>query len=194
MPRYVAQMDLELREAKDEGAVLREEIEARVREVLKERLAELDVRRAREVRELDPVSESSSRDARGTWKPDSPPQTKEQRDQMAQGGQEQVAQMERRLELSQEARLAASRSRPRPNPWPGSKFDSNGPSTNACEKTRNGSEKYVELLARLKTEVDQGLAHTITSAEFDRAVTDRVSRSLETARISDPEIDGGTRQ
>ncbi len=181
----VAQMDLELREAKDEGAVLREEIEARVREVLKERLAELDVRRAREVRELESrfgvLVEGRARDLETRLTAT----TKEQRDQMAQGGQEQVAQMERRLELSQEARLAAS-VEAQTQSLAGlqvrlqSYFDQR-----MREDQEREREKYVELLARLKTEVDQGLAHTITSAEFDRAVTDRVSRSLETARISD---------
>ncbi|MGI0155825.1 MAG: hypothetical protein ACREDE_06795, partial [Thermoplasmata archaeon] len=49
----VAQMDIELREAKEQGTALREEIESRVRDVLKERLSDVDLRRAREVRDLE---------------------------------------------------------------------------------------------------------------------------------------------
>jgi hypothetical protein len=211
----VAQMDLEVREAKDQGATVREEVEGRVREVLKERFAELEVRRAREVRELESrfgvlvegrakdletrlggqvdgrskeletrlsvLAEGRSKDLEARLAA----ATKEQRDQMAQGGQAQVAQMERRIELAQEARLAAS-VEAQTQSLAGlqvrlqSYFDQR-----MREDQEREREKYVELLARLKTEVDQGLAHTITSAEFDRAVSDRVTRSLEAARIAD---------
>src|SRR5208283_1276047 len=49
----VAQIDLELREAQEQGTVLREEIEGRVRDVMKERMTEADQRRAKEVRDLE---------------------------------------------------------------------------------------------------------------------------------------------
>jgi len=184
----VAQMDIELREAKDQGIALREQIEARVRDVLKERLAEIDQRRAREVRELESrlgllvdgrVKDLEGRLASGA---------KEQREQLAQGGQQQIAQMERRLELAQEARLAAT-VEAQTQALAGlqvrlqSYFDQR-----MREDQEREREKYVELLARLKTEVDQGLAHTIDSAEFDRAVGDRVGRALETVRAADRKV------
>ena len=49
----VAQIDLELREAQEQGTVLREEIEARVRDLMKERMTESDQRRVKELRDLE---------------------------------------------------------------------------------------------------------------------------------------------
>ena len=181
----VAQMDIELREAKDQGVALREEVEARVREVLKERLAEIDQRRAREVRELESrlglLIDGRSKDLESRLSAGS----KEQREQIVQGEQQQVAAMERRLELAHEARIAAA-VESQTQALAGlqvrlqSYFDQR-----MREDQEREREKYVELLARLKTEVDQGLAHTIDSAEFDRAVGDRVGRALETVRAAD---------
>ncbi len=181
----VAQMDIELREAKDQGSALREEIEGRVREVLKERLAELDQRRTREVRELESrlglLVEGRSKDLEGRLSLSG----KEQREQLVQGEMEQFAQMERRLELANEARLAAT-VEAQTQSLAGLQvrlqtyFDQR-----MREDQEREREKYVELLARLKTEVDQGLAHTINSAEFDRAVGERVTRSLEVGRVAD---------
>ncbi len=181
----VAQMDIELREAKDQGVALREEIEGRVREILKERLAEIDQRRTREVRDLEArlgiLIEGRAKDLEAKLSVGA----KEHREQVAQGGQQQVAQMERRLELAQEARLAGV-VESQTQALAGlqvrlqSYFDQR-----MREDQEREREKYVELLARLKTEVDQGLAHTIGSAEFDRAVGDRVGRALETVRAAD---------
>jgi len=181
----VAQMDIELREAKDQGVALREEIEARVREILKERLAEIDTRRTREVRDLETklglLIDGRAKDLETRWNAIA----KEQREQLAQTGQQQVAAMERRLELGQEARLAAT-VESQTQALAGlqvrlqSYFDQR-----MREDQEREREKYVELLARLKTEVDQGLAHTIGSADFDRAVAERVGRALETLRAAD---------
>jgi len=49
----VAQIDLELREAQEQGTVLREEIEARVRDVLKDRMTDFDTKHTKELRELE---------------------------------------------------------------------------------------------------------------------------------------------
>ncbi len=181
----VAQMDIELREAKDQGVALREEIEGRVREILKERLSEIDQRRTREVRDLEArlgiLIEGRAKDLEAKLSVGA----KEHRDQVAQGGQQQIAQMERRLELAQEARLAGV-VESQTQALAGlqvrlqSYFDQR-----MREDQEREREKYVELLARLKTEVDQGLSHTIDSAEFDRAVGDRVTRALETVRAAD---------
>jgi hypothetical protein len=48
-----AQMEVELAETKEQGTALREQIESRVRELLRERLTEIDLTRARDVRELE---------------------------------------------------------------------------------------------------------------------------------------------
>src|SRR5208282_6179064 len=50
------------------------------------------------------------------------------------------------------------------------------------ENQEREREKYVELLARLKSEVDQSLAKTIDSNKFDAVIRDRVARGLEAAR------------
>ncbi|MGI0072037.1 MAG: hypothetical protein ACRECT_08255 [Thermoplasmata archaeon] len=181
----IAQMDIELREAKEQGATLREEIEGRVRELLKERLSESDVRRSREIRELEQrlglLVDGRTKDLEnrvlvgGT----------EQRENMLQGWQDQLAQTERRLELAHEARVTAA-SEAQTQALAGlqvrlqSYFDQR-----MREDQDREREKYVELLARLKTDVDQGLAHTIDSPEFDRAVRERTTRVVESLRLAD---------
>jgi hypothetical protein len=181
----VAQMDIELREAKEQGSALREEIEGRVRDVMQERLGDLDQRRTREVRDLEQrlglIIDGRTKDLEARLTAGA----KEKGAQGALKDQEMVAQLERRLTLAQDSRLASS-AEAQTQALAGlqvrlqSYFDQRMHEDQGSER-----EKYVELLARLKTEVDQGLAHTIGSAEFDRAVRERVLRTLESLRPAD---------
>ena len=50
------------------------------------------------------------------------------------------------------------------------------------ENQEREREKYVELLARLKSEVEQSLEKTIDSSKFDAVIHDRVARGLEGGR------------
>jgi hypothetical protein len=192
----VAQIDLELREAKEQGGTLREEIEGRVSTVMKDRLAELDQRRVRDVRDLEQrlallvdgrAKDLETRVAVGNREVEArlTLAAKDQREKGLQGMQDQVAQMEKRLELAHEARLAAT-VEAQTQSLAGlqvrlqSYFDQR-----MREDQEREREKYVELLARLKTEVDRGLAHTINSTEFDRAVRERALQTLEVARAAD---------
>ena len=181
----VAQMDLELQEAKEQGSALREEIEARVRAVMKERLDELEQRRAREVRELEQrlgiLVDGRTKDLETR----SAAATTEQRDKAVQSLQEQIVQLERRMGLATEARLtraveAQTQSVAGLQVRLQSYFDQR-----LREDQEHEREKYVELLARFKTEVDQALAHTIDSSVFDKAVRERVAQTLESLRAAD---------
>ncbi|HTW40418.1 MAG TPA: hypothetical protein VMF04_06170 [Thermoplasmata archaeon] len=181
----IAQMDLEIREAKEQGSTLREEIEGRVQAILKERLTELDARRTKEARESEQrlailvdgrVKDLETRVISSLGA---------QRDALQRSSQDQIAQVERRLELADQARLA-SLTESQNTALAGlqvrlqSYFDQR-----MREDQEREREKYVELLARLKTEVDQGLAHTVDSAEFDRAVQTRTLRTVEALHLAD---------
>jgi hypothetical protein len=179
----IAQMDLSLREAKDQGSLLREQIESRVHDVLKERLAELDQKRAKEVRDLEQrlgvLVDGRARDVETRLGLGA----KELRAAILQSAEEQIAASERRLEIENQARLNAS-AEEQTAALAGlqvrlqSYFDQK-----LREDQDREREKYVELLARLKTEVDQGFAHSVDSAEFDRGVRERVAQVVQSMRI-----------
>jgi hypothetical protein len=181
----VAQMEVQVQEAKEQGGSLREEIEGRVRELLKNQLAELDPKRARELRDLESrldllvdgrVKDLESRvTAQGTAA----------RDKASVVEQEQLAQIERRLGLATEARVARA-------------VEATTQSTAGLqvrlqsyidqrlrEEKDQERDKYVELLARFKTEVDQALARTIDSAGFETAVREHVAEAVTALRAAD---------
>lgn len=178
----VAQIDLELREAHEQGTALREEIEARVRDVLKDRLVELDQKRGKELRELEQrlglLVEGRSKDLEtriqtgitAGW------------EKMRAGTGEQIAQAEKRWNVDGEARLSET-SDAQTQALAGlqvrlqSYFEQK-----LRENQEREREKYVELLARLKSEVDQSLAKTIDSNKFDAVIRDRVARELDAGR------------
>jgi hypothetical protein len=222
----IAQMDLEVREAKEQGSTLREEIEGRMNAILKDRLAEIDARRTKESRDLEQrlallvdgrvkdlearvgATIGSQRDLLTKATTDQSKDLEQrvgslvdgrvkelearvaatlgsQRDALTRSSQEQIAQAERRLELADQARLttltdAQNAALAGLQVRLQSYFDQR-----MREDQEREREKYVELLARLKTEVDQGLAHTVDSAEFDRAVQARTLRTVESLKLAD---------
>jgi hypothetical protein len=181
----VAQLDLELQEAKEHGGALREEIEGRVRDLMKERLAEVEQRRVREVRELEQrlglLLDGRAKDLEARLAATAT----EQRAKILQAEQEQIAQAERRLGLASEARLTRA-VETQTQSVAGlqvrlqSYFDQR-----LREDQEREREKYTQLLARFKTEVDQGLAHMTDSSAFDAAVRTRIAQTLESARVAD---------
>jgi hypothetical protein len=189
----VAQLELEVAEAKEQNSALREQIEARVRALIDGRFAELDQHRQKDVRDLEQrlglLVDGRSKDL-------------EQRvatlvDARAREGdgriaaqvetvrvqlEDRLAQSAKRLELDREARLTEigethTKSLAGLQVRMQSYLD---------QKIREDQEreraKYVELLARLKAEVDEALARTIDSARFDAAVRERVGRAVSEAR------------
>ena len=178
----VAQLELEIAETKEQGASLREEIESRVRDVLKEREQALEQRRAKDVRELEQklgvLVDGRSKDL-------------ETRMSSAIGGvqdralgaaDERLAQLERRLSIEQEAR-AAEVAESQTQSLAGfqvrmqSFFEQK-----LRENQERERDKYVELLARFKGEMDQALSRTMDSGRFDAAVQERVARAIAQAR------------
>jgi hypothetical protein len=178
----VAQLDLELAETKDQASALREEVQARVRDLLTERIAELDQRRTKEVRELETrvgiLVDGRSKDLEKRLSA----AVAEQREKILALADERIGQAENRVATEREARVA----------------EVSEASTAAVaglqvrlqayfeqkirENQEREREKYVELLARLKSEVEASLTNTIDSTKFDAAVRDRVGRMLQTAR------------
>jgi hypothetical protein len=271
----VAQLDLEITEAKEQGSALREEIENRVRTLVDSRFTELEQKRVKDVREMEQrigllvdgrskdlearlraqsdaraaeveqkrLREGQERDVRVAGAVDArsrevearltalvdartadvaQKRDREGREQDTRLGglldaraheleahmaaliearshevearvsnqvsisrtavEERIAQASKRLEVDREARLAEI-------------SDTHSKSLAGLQvrmqsyldlKMREDSDrertKYVELLARLKGEVDDALARTIDSSRFDEAVRERVARSMEESR------------
>jgi len=178
----VAQLDLEVRETKDQANALREEIESRVRQVLNERLTELDQRRAKEVRDLDQRwgllldGRSKEVEARLNATADAG------RSKALEAFDERLQSVERRLGVELEARTAEL-GESQSQTLAGFQVRIQGFFEQKLRENQDRErEKYVELFARFKTEVDQALARTIDSTKFDAAVRERVHRLLETNR------------
>jgi len=178
----VAQIDLELREAQEQGTAIREEIEGRVRELLSERMTELDQRRVKETRELEQrvglLVDGRTKDVESRILAGS----SDAREKLVAAQEARVAQAEKRLAVEGEARIA-ERSEAQTQALAGlqvrmqSYFEQK-----LRENQEREREKYLELLARLKTDVDQSLAKTIDSNKFDAVIRDRVARDLEASR------------
>ena len=177
-----AQLELEIRESKEQSVALREEIEGRVRDLLKERTADLEAKRMKDVRDLDQrlslLLEGRSKDAETRFL------TALQADrEKSQGSfEERVAAAERRLSVEQEAR-ASELAEAQTQTLAGFQVRMQSFFEQKLRENQDRErEKYVELLARFKGEVDQALARTIDSTKFDAAIRERVNRLLEAAR------------
>jgi hypothetical protein len=205
----VAQLELEVSEAKEQNSTLREQIEARVRALIEGRSAELEQRRAKDLRELDQrlgllvEGRTKELEQRLTLAGDVRSKELEQRlggstDARAKEMEtrilaqvqaaraqfeDRVSQSSKRLEIDREARLTEI-------------GDTHAKSLAGLQvrmqsyldqKIREDQErergKYVELLARLKAEVDEALARTIDSTRFDAAVRERVARAVAEQRV-----------
>jgi hypothetical protein len=230
----VAQLELEVSEAKEQNSALREQIETRVRTLVDNRFADLETRRTKEVRDLEQrmgllldgrskdleqrlaqmvdgrskdvelragiQSDVRSKDveARVGGLVDARTRELEQRLTVSIEGrakdtegrvtaqlnttrallEDRLAQSAKRLEIDREARLSEigethTKSLAGLQVRMQSYLD---------QKIREDQDrergKYVELLARLKAEVDEALARTIDSTRFDAAVRERVARAL----------------
>jgi hypothetical protein len=178
----VAQIDLELREANEQGTVLREEIEGRVRDLLQERLVELDQRRAKETRDLEQrlglLVDGRTKDVENRILA----ANAETREKLSSAQEDRVAQAEKRWSLDGEARIAQT-SEAQTQALAGLQVRLQSYFEQKLRENQDRErEKYVELLARLKSEVDQSLSKTIDSNKFDAVIRDRVARDLEAAR------------
>ncbi|HTT45046.1 MAG TPA: hypothetical protein VMH38_03395 [Thermoplasmata archaeon] len=178
----VAQIDLELREAQEQGTSLREEIEGRLRDLLKERNAETEAKRAKETRELEQrlglLIDGRTKDVESRLQA----ANADLKEKLAAAQEDRVAQAEKRWSMSGEARIAETHDA-QSQALAGlqvrlqSYFEQK-----LRENQEREREKYVELLARLKSDVDQSLAKTIDSSKFDAVIRDRVARGLEAGR------------
>jgi hypothetical protein len=177
-----AQIDLELRETKEQGTALREEIEGRVRDLLKERAADLDLRRAKEVRDLEQrlglLLDGRTKDLEGRLTA----AIADQKEKLTTVLDERVGAAERRLGVEREARVSEV-SESQTQALAGLQVRLQAyVEQKVRENQEREQEKYVELLARLKGDVEQSLAKSINSTKFDEAVRERVAQVLETSR------------
>ncbi len=204
----VAQLELEVSEVKEQTATVREQVEGRVRALIDARFTEFDQRRLKDVRDLeqrlglllDGRSKeleqrlSTALDGRSRESEQRLAQSWEARAKELDGRQtaqlqatraqldERVTQNAKRLEIDREARLAEigethAKSLAGLQVRMQAYLDQKMREDQDRERT-----KYVELLARLKAEVDEALARTIDSTRFDSAVRERVAKSIAETR------------
>ncbi len=178
----VAQLDLELLEAKEQGTSVREETEARVREILDGRLAEAEQRRTRESRELEQrvgiLVDGRTKDI-------------EEHLTAALGGEAQrlsasaddrVAHVERRLAVERDARLAEINEAHRASLAGLQVRMQSFVEQMVRENQAAEQEKYVELLARLKADLEGTIASTFSSPEFGAQLQEATAGAVEAAR------------
>jgi len=180
----VAQLDLEIVEAKEQGAALREEVESRVQEILKQHLDEVALRTAKETRDselrLGLLLEGRAKDTEAKLTAAFAAQA----NPLAAAIDERVTDAERRLAVERDARLeeiseAQSTAVAGLQVRMQSFFE-----MRIREDQARAEEKYVELLARLKAELEQNVDRSLASPKFDVALRDRLARIVE-ARAAD---------
>ncbi|HTT16996.1 MAG TPA: hypothetical protein VMH49_06555 [Thermoplasmata archaeon] len=178
----VAQLDLELLEAKEQGQALREEVEARVREILDARLTEGEQRRTREMRELEQrvgiLVDGRSKDVEEHLVASLGAEAQK----LAASADDRVAHVERRLALERDARIAEVNEAQRAAVAGLQVRMQAFVEQMVRENQAAEQEKYIELLARLKAELETTIASLISSAEFNTKLRDRIEQSVETAR------------
>ncbi|HXQ93596.1 MAG TPA: hypothetical protein VN864_00275 [Thermoplasmata archaeon] len=178
-----AQLDLHLREAADREISVREELEGRLRESIQKRLDELEAKRLRDQKEAD---------QRLTILVDG--RTRELVDRL----QKLAADQQAKLSGAVDARLGDSENRVT------QKFEGRASELGAAnlqaiadlqvrlqghfdERLREGlereREKYLELLARLKGEVEGSFARSSDPAKFEPLVRERIARTIDAFRL-----------
>lgn len=183
-----AQFDLEIRAMAERETALREQVEARVREILTQRLSESDQKRTKELREAESrtavLLDGRTRDLQDRVTAS----ITGLHEQISAQQEEQATLLQAQLTSEHETRLSevgAGQSQAIADLQVRlqSYFE---------QKTRENQElereKYLELLARLKTEVDQSLAKTIDSGRFESVLRDRIARGLEGERLETQKV------
>ena len=170
----VAQLDLELLEAREQQTALREQVEARVREILDSRIADGDERRAKEVRELEQrvgiLVDGRAKDLQEQLSAALANETKH----LSASTDDRVAHVERRLSVERDARLSEINEAHR-SALAGLQVRMQAFVEQMVRENQTAEqEKYVELLARLKAELEGTISGTLSSAEFDARLKDQV--------------------
>ena len=174
----VAQLDLELLEAKEQQTALREQVEARVREILDSKFTDGDERRAKEVRELEQrigiLVDGRTKDLQEQLSAALANEAKH----LAASTDDRVAHVERRLTLERDARLAEINEAHR-SALAGLQVRMQAfVEQMVRENQATEREKYVELLARLKAELEGTISGILASPEFDARLRDQVGQQV----------------
>jgi hypothetical protein len=178
----VAQLDLELMEAKEQGTALREEIEGRVREILDGRLNEGEDRRSKDARELEQrvaiLVDGRTKDVEEQLSA----AIANEAQRLAASTDDRVAHVERRLAVERDARLAEINEAHR-SALAGLQVRMQSFVEQMVRENQAAEqEKYIELLARLKAELEGAISGAIGSEEFDARLRDRVGRAVDASR------------
>ncbi|MCI4369430.1 MAG: hypothetical protein L3K09_07715, partial [Thermoplasmata archaeon] len=178
----LTQLDLHLREAADREIGMREQLETRVKDSVAQRLLEVESRRAKDAKDLElrmgVVFDGRSRETLEKIQAMLTSQEARQNKLL----DERALQLEGRLESGGETRLAEVKEagvqavadlQVRMQSY----FD---------QRLREGidreREKYLELLARLKAELEGAISKTLDTPRFDSAVRDRIRSQVEPMR------------
>ena len=179
----VAQLDLEILEAKEQGTALREEIEGRVRAILQEHLDEAAQRTARDLRDseqrLGLLVEGRGKDTETRFTTS----LASHAERLSALTEARLAEDERRMAVEQEARIteiseaqnaAVAGLQVRMQSFIEQRIH---------EDQARAEEKYVELLARLKADLEQNLEHSLASPDFDASIRERLARIVEAKNV-----------
>ena len=175
----VAQLDLELLESKEQGTALREEIESRVRGILDGRLAEGEERRLKEVRELEQrvgiLVDGRTKDLEEQLAA----ALGNEAQRLAASMDDRVAHVERRLAVERDARLSEINEAHRAA-LAGLQVRMQAFVEQMVRENQAAEqEKYIELLARLKAELEGAIAGAIRSPEFGAQLDRRISSAVD---------------
>lgn len=169
-----AQLEVELAETKEQGTALREEIENRVRELLKDRTGALDQQRAKDVRELEQrlgiLVDGRTKDVEARLRA----AFAEQQTKAAATLDQRVDEATRRLGNEREARVAEV-SEAQTQALAGLQVRLQAYVEQKLHENQDHErEKYVELLARLRSEVEQSLSKSVDPNRLDGAIRERI--------------------
>jgi len=178
----VAQLDVEVNEARAQGTTLREEIEGRVRTILDERLQESDKKRVRETHDLEQrlgvLVDGRSKDLEGRLTTN----LATQKDRLASIADERMARVEQRIATEREARIAEV-VEAHTEALAGLQVRMQSfVETSLRENLAKEREQFLGLLARLKTQTDEALARAVDAQHLETLLRERFAEMIEAAQ------------
>lgn len=179
-----AQIDVEVLEAKEQGAALREELEGRLRELLDNRVGGADRQRAQEARELE---QRVALLVEGRFK------ESEQRlsttlaqnsDRLTAATDDRISHVERRLSAERDARLAEFTEAHRAALGALQTRLQNYLEQKLRDARAEEEQRAVVVTTRLRSELDQSIDRKLTSPAVEAGLDARIAQALEVERTA----------
>jgi hypothetical protein len=177
-----AQMDVQLLEVKEQGLTQGGEVEARVQQMVKERIAELGSQRTKETNELEQrlslLVDGRTKDFLARVDA----ALARQFAAISASATDQVAQAERRIALERDARVQASvETQSKAVASLQTRMESYVEQM-LRESRVEEQEKYVELLARLKADLERTIDRMLAAPKMEAVLKDAIARQVRAGR------------